>query len=208
MKKLLGILVVFVGLFVVGCNNNTYELPDALKFKDEYESLNGKYNSNKDDYPVMKISGTNMMKYATVDEVIDIIKNGTGIIYFGLIDVASANKISKIYYLNIHDLRDEMEYRDGKIVITKESTEDYKKLFETLDSILDDYTLIDEDGQKVPTGEKRIYAPTVIFVKDGKIIGTHIGTVTSQSDPYKELTNEQLKELKDIFDKLIKSINE
>ena len=44
-------------------------------------------------------------------------------------------------------------------------------------------------------GEKTLYVPDVYFVKDGKIIGNHLSTVDSQTDPYTPLTEGQIKEL-------------
>jgi hypothetical protein len=46
---------------------------------------------------------------------------------------------------------------------------------------------------------RRIYLPTVVFVKDGKILGAHTATVDSQKDPYTELTKKQKDELKRIY---------
>ena len=35
---------------------------------------------------------------------------------------------------------------------------------EVFDSVLSDYTITDSEGNKVATGEKRIYAPNYIYV--------------------------------------------
>ena len=53
---------------------------------------------------------------------------------------------------------------------------------------------------------KRLYFPTVVFVKQGKIEKVHIGTLDSQKDPYKGLNEKQKKQLKNIFIKNIKKI--
>ena len=50
---------------------------------------------------------------------------------------------------------------------------------------------------------KRLYFPTVLFVKDGKIIGIYTSTVDSQKDPYVKLNDEQYSELKNIYLDLI-----
>ena len=42
---------------------------------------------------------------------------------------------------------------------------------------------------------KRLYYPTVVFVKNGNIIGVHTGTVDSQDDVSVYLTDEQQLEL-------------
>lgn len=41
------------------------------------------------------------------------------------------------------------------------------------------------------TGVKRLYAPTVVGVKDGKVVGIHVATVESQTNPYEVLTDKQ-----------------
>jgi len=46
---------------------------------------------------------------------------------------------------------------------------------------------------------KHLYAPHVFFVKDGKMVADHDGTVPSQADPAEKLTDEQLAELKAIY---------
>ena len=48
---------------------------------------------------------------------------------------------------------------------------------------------------------KRLYFPTVVFVKNGKIVGFHEGTVESQESASTYLTKEQQNELKDILSK-------
>ena len=63
--------------------------------------------------------------------------------------------------------------------------------------ILYDY-LDSYEGLNDPT-IKRLYFPTVVFVKNGEIIGIHTSTVESQTDPSVSLTNSQYEELKNIY---------
>lgn len=197
---------------------------DAIKFKKEYESLNKleNYKNNQ-----MNINSENPIKYSNYDEIIDIIENKTGIIYLGfpecpwcrrsvsvLLDVAKDTKIDKIYYLNIKDERDSYEVQDGKLIyakddngIEKRGTEGYFKLLKLMDKYLTDYVISYED-ELYEVGEKRIYAPTVIFVKEGKIIGLHVSTVTSHTDSSIPLTKEQYTELYEIYEDYILELNE
>ena len=46
---------------------------------------------------------------------------------------------------------------------------------------------------------KRLYFPTVVFVKDGQIQMFHEGTIPSQDDPYVKLTDDQEDELENIL---------
>ena len=65
---------------------------------------------------------------------------------------------------------------------------------------IDDYDLfvkrfeesIDEDED----GTKHLYVPEIFFVKDGKLIGDHRGTVPSQKEAEDLLTQEQIDEYK------------
>ena len=72
-----------------------------------------------------------------------------------------------------------------------------------LDDYLDDYILKGEEDVSVKTDEKRLYAPTVIAVSNGEIVGFHTKTVDSQTNPNEPLTEEQEKELEKIYTDLI-----
>lgn len=211
MKKIVYILLVIVEVFLItGCGKET----DALKFKKEYEDLNGKTIENtKYKYPSIEISKNNKVKYSNYDEVLEVLKDGTGVIYLGyptcpwcrnavpvLLEAANEVGIEDIYYINMKEERDEIKVKeDGTLEVVKEGTEGYKKLLKRLDLILDDYTLKDINGNTVSANEKRIYVPLVIFVRDGEIVAYHIDTVESQTDPFKLLNEDQTNELMDIY---------
>lgn len=191
-KKLMMIIDIVLGAILVGVMTfgiYQYLKSDGEKFKAEYEALN---NENVN----INISKNNPIKYVTLDEVFDIIQNKTGVIYFGfpgcpwcrnmipvLFEAAKNNNIDTIYYFNPRDIR-------------KSDNEDYNKLKE----ILNEYLSEDENGQKV------LYVPDVYFIKDGKIVGHHLGTVDSQEDPTISLTDEEKNELLDIFNELFEKI--
>ena len=125
-----------------------------------------------------------------------------------LISAAESNNLEEIYYLNIMDIRDSLRVDDtGDIVVDKEGSKNYKKILKELDSILETYYVKDAMGNDVSTNEKRLYAPTVIAVKKGKVVAHHVGTVTSQTDPYVELTKEQQEELYSIYSDLISKVS-
>ena len=65
---------------------------------------------------------------------------------------------------------------------------------------------IKNDRKKYKTGEKRIYAPSIIFVKDGHVLGVHVSTVDSHEDPRKPLTDKQYDELFGIYEDYILEI--
>lgn len=190
-KKLMVVIDILLGAILVGIMTfgiYQYLKSDGEKFKAEYEALN---NENVN----INISKNNPIKYVTLDEVFDIIQNKTGVIYFGfpgcpwcrnmipvLFEAAKNNNIDTIYYFNPRDIR-------------KSDNEDYNKLKE----ILNEYLSEDENGQV-------LYVPDVYFIKDGKIVGHHLGTVDSQEDPTISLTDEEKNELLDIFNELFEKI--
>lgn len=191
-KKLMVVIDILLGAILVGVmafGIYQYLKSDGEKFKAEYEALN---NENVN----INISKNNPIKYVTLDEVFDIIQNKTGVIYFGfpgcpwcrnmipvLFEVAKNNNIDTIYYFNPRNVK-------------KSDNDEYNKLKE----ILNEYLSEDENGQKV------LYVPDVYFIKDGKIVGHHLGTVNSQEDPTISLTEEEKNELLDIFNELFEKI--
>lgn len=218
MKKVfLWVLVAFLFISVTGCTSKN---SDAIKFKNEYESLNGKKGYGDNINPEVKIDKKNAVKYADADKIIDVLDNGTGIIYLGypecpwcrnavpvLLEAASELNVKDVYYINLKDERDTIEVmEDGTLKTTKEGTEGYKKLLKRLDAVLDEYVLEDLNGNEVKTGEKRIYVPLVLFVREGKIVGVHSDTVSSQTNPYAALTTDQKNELLDIYIDLIHKV--
>lgn len=214
MKKyiqiIIAILITFIGMFfiheILEKKIDDKKIMDNEKFKKEYESLNGKVSNDKV-YPEVKINDNINIVYKSEDEVVDIIKSGTGVIYFGypscpwcrnavpvLLNAASETSLKEIYYLNIKDIRDSKVLdANGNIVVEKNGTKGYYKIVDALSDYLDPYTGLNDDSIK------RLYAPTVIFVKNGIVVLVHVDTVKSQVDPYTPLNEEQKLELKEIY---------
>lgn len=201
---ILSLCVVFIR--VLDNRENLIENSDAVKFEKEYESLNGIKTGNNE-YLELDISSDNPMIYAKYDDIEQMINSGTGVIYFGfpecpwcrnvvpqLISVADEAGLDKIYYFNALEIRDVKSIdENGDVVVEKEGTEEYNKLIELLYDYLGEYEGLNDETIK------RLYFPTVVFVKDGQIIGSHIGTLDSQTNPYIPLTESQSTELKDIY---------
>ena len=200
---------------------------DSIKFKNEYEKYNNKETSSNQKYLNLDISDDNPIKYSSYDEIIKVINNQTGIIYLGfpecpwcrsiistLFDVVEDNEIDTIYYLNIKNDRtsytienDELVYEIDDKGVEKKGTDGYHQLLKVLDEHLTEYT-ISYQGKTYETGEKRIYAPTVIFVKDGEVLGLHVSTVDTHLSGYDKMTKEQKEELYSIYEEYILQIKE
>lgn len=205
MKKIELIVIMVLSLFLLtGCVDKT---TDAYKFKTEYESINNKDNGHGNKYRKLNIPNDNPFVYQTTSEIAERVKNKeTFIVYFGfkecpwcrsiieeLIKAAKDKKIDTIYYVDVKDIRDVKEVDDnGNIITTKEGDKDYLVLVENFNEVLSDYNLT-KDGITYNTGEKRIYAPNIVVVSNGKAVQMEEGIPESLTDPYSKLTNKQKK---------------
>lgn len=215
-----GLFVLLVGAGIIWCvkDHTSIIKTDAQKFKEEYEQYNGKTNEKDDKkYSEINIPEKNAMTYATYSEVLDMLEEKnekSAVIYFGfptcpwcrtllpvLLEAQEEVGIEKIYYLNALDSRDTKVLKDGKVKTEKEGTKEYKKLLEKLDSVLGEYEGLNDSSIK------RLYFPTVVFVKDGKVVDSHIGTLDSQEDGHDALSEDQKKEFKEmLINKMNKTI--
>lgn len=172
------IIVILIGviIFLLVGNNKEEEtvLSDAARFSQEYTL----------------VDENNKFVYADIDEVIDILEDGTGIVYLGfpeckwcqqyvvyLNELAEDRNISQIMYYNIRQDR-------------QDNTEDYQ----TIVNLLKDYLTDDEEGNP------RIYVPAVIFMSNGEIIGFDDETAydtNGYDDPSEYWTEEEVNDLKD-----------
>jgi hypothetical protein len=203
-KSILLIIILLVGvLFITGCDNgNTKE--EALAFKEEYESINSKDNGHGGTHRKLDVASDNPYKKVSATTIVNMIKNKeTFYVYFGFkecpwcrsVIVESINMerkmdISKVYYVDVLNIRDKMEVKDGVAVTTTEGSKAYMKLLSQLKNVLDDYDL----GTSVKSPEKRIYAPNFIKVVNGKAVKMTEGISKKQTDAYQELTSEIKKD--------------
>lgn len=156
---------------------------DAVKFSDEYTT----------------VSEDNLFVYKTSSEIVDILENGTGVVFLGfpecpwcqayapyLNDSAKEAGAEEIYYLNIRSIREN-------------NTNDYKKIVE----LLGDSLLYDEEGKH------RVFVPDITIVKDGVVIGHNNETsVVSDEDgtPKEYWTEEKVNTLKTSLIDMIKKV--
>lgn len=171
-----------VGIFIYA--NKDSKETDSQKFAKEYNT----------------VSTDNVFTYRSMQEIINILKRGTAVVYLGfpecpwcreyvihLNEVAKTAGINKIYYKNILNER-------------KENTEQYQEIVE----ILSEYLQYDEEGNK------RIYVPAVIVVKEGNIIGFDDETAwdtKGYKDPKEYWAKENLPGLKEKLANLFNQIS-
>nr|MBP3259105.1 hypothetical protein [Bacilli bacterium] len=214
MKKFLVlVLSILLILPLAGCSKS-----DASRFKEEYESLNGEVINGKE-IRTLNISKKNPFVYKEAKDIVSMIKAGdTFVVYFGfarcpwcrsilpnLIKAADELDIDKIYYVDVLDIRDTMDIDDkGNPYKKKDADKSYYELLNLLDGVLEDYTLT-KNNKKIATGEKRIYAPNIVVVKDGEVINMTTGVSELQTDGYMELTDEMNNES---YNKIKNNLNE
>lgn len=222
-KIILAIIIIITVFVLGGCvysviKDKNNELSDAIKFRNEYMELNDKYiESLGVSYPSINISETNTIKYITEKEAVKFLEEGTGIIYFGfsgcpwcrslipILTKISEEKNETIYYLDILNIRSTFKVENSKLKKTREGTKEYYQILDILDAELEDFYLEDEEGNKYDTNEKRLYAPTVIAIRNGEVTGIQVSTLKSQKSGFDKLTDDQTKELEGIIKKLINS---
>lgn len=195
---------------------------DGIKFKEEYEKLNGKKNDQGKKYREITIDSKNKMVYKTTEEVLNLIdKKKSFVLYFGFDTcpwcrsvVPTLASISKelnqeVYYIDVKDIRDTFELDDdNKPKLVKKGSKDYSKLLEKLEPVLEDYTLTDSDNNEIKVGEKRIYAPSIVSVIDGKAKELTTGISDKQTDGYMKLTKEMEKDTYNKIKKVLKQVSD
>ena len=198
MKKF--ILVIFILMLITGCRNT-----DSIMFKKEYESLNSNI-----EYAEVEIPSDNPFVYITDEKLVEKLENKEDmVVLFGysksndtrnilnnLLKASSNLNIETIYYLDILNIRNELEMNENNEVVTKkEGSIYYTKMLELLGDTAEDYII---NGEIVGT---RIYAPSILVVKNKKIEGIINGK------SYQESVEEREKESYNMIYEHLKKYN-
>ena len=215
MKRIITLSVALLALILIIGYFRTNATEDEIKFRREHEELNGVVNDNNNTFSTMNLPKRNGISYATEEDVIDLLQQGTGIIYFGFatcpwcraalpefFEVSSEFNQIDLLYLDIRYIRDLRELVNDEIVIREQGSRGYREILSILGDKASIYRGLNDDNIR------RIYAPTFIFVRNGQIVGIHEGTVDSQDDPWTPLTTQQQNELREIYRRLFVRINE
>lgn len=176
---LITLLVLFLVFKKNKINKNIDE--EKIKFAEEY-----------------KTTKDNVFTYRTIEEINKILKNGTGLVFLGfpecpwcrgyvpiINEVAKKEGLEKVYYFNIYEDR-------------KNNTEEYQEMVKLLKGFL----RYDDEGNE------RIYAPSLIAIKNGKILEFDDTRYwdNKKYDSAEEFW--QSADLKPMKEKIIKMINE
>lgn len=175
------LILIAATLFYIFNNKKSNEENDNKVFASEYG-----------------ITEDNVYVYRTLEEINKILENGTGLVYLGfpecpwcrgyvpiINEVAKEQGLDKIYYFNI-----------------KKDREDNSKLYQKTVELLSDNLRYDNEGNR------RIYAPSLIAVKNGKVVmfdDTRYWNNKEYDSAEDFWNNEDLTSMKE---KLVKMINE
>ena len=184
---------------------------DAALWRAEYEALNGQKSASGRLYPTVTVPEGLAVSFPTEDEVLGLFEDGTGVLYFGfpecpwcrtllpvLAEVLTAHPSVRLYCYDLRADRDEYQTgEDGEPRQTRAGTAFYGALLALLDEWLGPYEGLNDDALK------RIYMPTLVFLKDGAVLSVHIGTADGQKSGYDPLTDAQRAELKTILEEAV-----
>lgn len=212
LMSLMIIVIVILNIFYISNNKVT---KDEKKFKWEYERFNNRKNNDKKKYVSVNIENKNKVVSLSEKETVKLLEKGSGVIYFGypecpwcrnmiepLISAIEESGLTNFYYYNAYESRDEKSLdEDGNVITSKNGTKSYNRILELLGDKASVYEGLNDNSIK------RLYFPTVVFVKEGKIKDIHVSTIDEQEDPYKKLTKKQQSKLKNIYLKSIKKIS-
>lgn len=221
-KKLIIAIVIIMAIGIIIGKTADYMNRDSVKFKKEYESINGEKSESGKTIRSLSISKDNPIKYATAEEIVEKMDNEeTFAVYFGfakcpwcrsvlptLLEVSEELEIDTIYYVDVLEIRDQLELnKENDIVIKQKGTDGYYNLLRKFDDKLEKYILKTEEGEEVDTLERRIYAPNIASVVGGKVHDLTTGISDKQEDAYMKLTDEMKKDMKSKIDCTLKCLS-
>lgn len=169
------ILVAIIIFLLVGNKNEEQTVKsDAEKFSEEYTLV------DKD----------NKFRYAAIDEVIDTLEDGTGVVYLGFPEC----KWCQQYTVYLNELAKDRNIPEIMYYNIREDRQGNTKNYQTIVNLLKDYLPEDEEGNP------RVYVPAVIFMSNGKILGFDDETAydtKGYDEPSEYWTKERVDNLKD-----------
>jgi hypothetical protein len=138
--------------------------------------------------------------FASYEEVAKRFKSGTGVIAFAFPACPRCKNAFPVLEKAFKDMgMDKQAGLNGKILYYDiyEDREANNERYQALVGYTKEFLPLDSDGNP------RIYSPDIFFVSNGKIVGHHLDTVESLTNPRDALNEEQALELANIYKGLI-----
>lgn len=182
-KKLLVVLLIIISM-ATGCSVKKVEdLSPEEKFAKEYS-----------------VSKDNSFKYISIDEVLDIFKSGSGIVFFGNSDNEESTETVKLFMESILESKhsDIVVYYYNPVVIRDNDTSKYNELVD----------LLGDNLSKNSDDNSYLYLPDIYFVKDGKILGHNNEVAISKKEEDNNTQEEYRNKLKEKYIKLLNDYSE
>ena len=158
-------------------------LVGCTSIKNEYENVEGKVN----------------VKQIDEKEVVELFESGNGVLLFSFPECEWCQELMPVLNEKALELDIEVNYfnvRDIRASETDIYEDIYSEIAEYLVSI--DYDMLVYD---------KLYVPTLVVVENGIIVDFHLGTTNDhlmKVDGLPKLNLSQVKELKEILDRMIK----
>ena len=207
---LLVIIAVIIGIIAFKEEKNKHKENKVNLVKEEFESLNGVVNDTGYTFNTVEIDVNAPIEKIDIKKAVEVIEKEDAVILFGyakdnicrnaittFLQAADSVGINKIYYVESYDL-------------INNTSEEYQKLLEKIDVVLDKYELEDAEGNKIGTIQKKIFVPTVVVFKNKELLDYHLGTLEENmkdENLNKELTKEEKEELFDIYTNMLLKIS-
>ena len=153
-------------------------------------------------YPV---SEDNPFVIADFEELVFHLEYGTGIVVFGFPGCPRCKNAFPVLEsaYNAMNMGRHAGFR-GKIIYYDifDDREADNERYREIVGFLEEFLPVDGNGNP------RIYSPDVFFLAAGKVVGNHLDTVESLTDPSEPLNDEQRAELLEIYKKLIEKVED
>ena len=206
-RKLVALsLAIIIALSLPACIKKETAEPGGTTFAgDPTDWMAGHENDAEAFAEIYPVSADNPFIIASYEEVVRLFKLGSGVLVFGFPDCPRCRNAFPALEKAFREMSiDKKEGFSGRILYFNiyDDREANNERYQTLVEYTKEFLPLDDDGNP------RIYSPDVYFVNSGKIVGNHMDTVPSLTDPYDTLSDEQEQELIGIYKELIVKMEE
>lgn len=196
---------------------------DASSFMSDYMQYNNKDNGSEKMVSV-DIDQKNPIVNITYKDIIHMIdEHDNFIVYFGssecpycrarietMLKAAKDCNINTIYYVDVFDQgRSEWEIDEKGNVVESKKVDDYDNLLSLVSAVAGKYVIYNEDGTATDTDKNKIYAPTLMFIKDNNVTGFAVpeGYEDVTPDATTSSSIDETKNTKLLYDQYVKYFN-